>query len=63
MAFRGVAAGMRLYFKDGVPIFDYNYFEDHTAVQGMQPLPVGNATLTVDFAYEGGGVGKGAKMR
>ena len=63
MAFGGVAAGMALYLKDGVPIFDYNYFEKHTVVKGTQPLPAGDATLTVDFAYDGGGVGKGAKIR
>ncbi len=62
MAFGGVAAGMTLYLKDGVPIFDYNYFKDHTVVKGTQPLPAGDATLTLDFSYDGSGVGKGAKI-
>ncbi len=56
-------AGMALYLKDGVPVFDYNYFEDHTVVQGKQPLPAGNATLTVDFTYGGSGVGMGGQSQ
>jgi arylsulfatase len=61
-AFGGVAAGLVLYVKDGVPVFDYNYFEEHTIVKGDRPLAAGAATVAVDFAYAGGGVGKGAKI-
>ncbi|MGC1481965.1 MAG: sulfatase-like hydrolase/transferase [Chthoniobacterales bacterium] len=32
MGFGGVAAGIVLYVKDGIPVFDYNYFEDHTVL-------------------------------
>ena len=63
MAFGGVAAGLSLYLKDGVPIFDYNYFEKHTVLKGQAPLPVGAATVALDFDYAGGGVGKGATLR
>jgi hypothetical protein len=63
MAFGGIAAGLVLYLKDGIPIFDYNYFEDHTVVKGDQPLPAGEATLEVDFDYQGGKeAGKGATI-
>jgi arylsulfatase A-like enzyme len=62
VAFGGVAAGLVLYVKDGVPVFDYNYFEEHTIVKGDKPLSAGAAAVTVDFAYAGGGVGKGAKI-
>jgi arylsulfatase len=63
MAFGGVAAGLSLYLKDGVPIFDYNYFEKHTVLKGQAPLPVGASTVALDFDYAGGGVGKGAMLR
>lgn len=64
MGFGGVAAGVVLYVKDGVPVFDYNYFEDHTVLKGAKALPSGDATVTVDFAYQGkaGEPGKGAKL-
>lgn len=62
MAFGGVAAGIVLYVKEGIPIFDYNYFEKHTIVKGEKPLPKGDATVEVDFAYAGSGVGKGANL-
>lgn len=64
MGFGGVAAGIVLYLDDGVPVFDYNYFEEHTVVKGDAPLPEGAATLEVDFDYQGGPdqAGKGAKI-
>ncbi len=62
MAFGGVAAGVTLYLQEGVPIFDYNYFEKHTVVKGGKPLPEGEAMVEVDFAYAGGGLGKGADI-
>jgi arylsulfatase len=62
MGFGGVAAGIVLYLEDGVPIFDYNYFEKHTVLKGKKALPAGEATVTVEFDYAGGGPGKGAKI-
>lgn len=62
MAFGGVAAGMVLYVKDGVPVFDYNYFEEHTVVRSSKSLPEGEATIQLDFHYAGGGVGKAADI-
>lgn len=53
MGFGGVAAGMVLYLDAGVPVFDYNYFEEHTVVRGAGPLPEGGSTVSVDFAYRG----------
>ena len=37
----------------GVPVFDYNYFEKHTVVKGKEPIPAGEATVEVDFDYQG----------
>lgn len=62
MAFGGVAAGIVLYMKDGVPVFDYNYFEKHTVIKSSKQLPAGEATVDVVFDYAGGGLGKGAKL-
>lgn len=62
MGFGGLAAGIVLYLDNGVPVFDYNYFEDHTVVKGNKPLPAGKANVVVDFDYAGGGAGKGAKI-
>ncbi|MFN3150519.1 arylsulfatase [Bremerella sp.] len=53
MAFGGVAAGMVVYVDQGIPVFDYNYFEDHTILKGSRPLPSGEATVEVDFNYQG----------
>lgn len=53
VGFGGLAAGLSLYFEGGVPVFDYNYFDDHTTLKGPAALS-GEATVEVDFAYEGG---------
>lgn len=53
MGFGGVAAGITLYVDHGVPIFDYNYFDNHTVLKGDKPLAAGDATIEVDFDYEG----------
>jgi arylsulfatase len=64
LGFGGVAAGITCYLDKGVPVFDYNYFEKHTVLKGDKPLPEGEATVTVDFAYKGakGEFGKGADI-
>jgi arylsulfatase len=54
MAFGGVSAGMVFYVKDGKPVFDYNWFEDHYVVQSNEVLPEGDAVVRLDFNYEGG---------
>ncbi|MCA9234342.1 MAG: hypothetical protein KDA44_02670 [Planctomycetales bacterium] len=62
VGFGGVAAGLALYLDEGTPVFDYNYFDDHTVVKGKGRLPAGAATIVVDFDYAGGGAGKAAKI-
>jgi arylsulfatase len=64
VGFGGVAAGIVLYLHEGVPVFDYNLFEDHTVLRGKQPLPAGEAIITVDFDYLGeeGVLGAGADI-
>ncbi|MBT8469352.1 MAG: sulfatase-like hydrolase/transferase [Myxococcales bacterium] len=64
VGFGGVAAGITLYLKDGVPVFDYNYFEKHTVLKGDAALAKGEAVVELDFDYKGapGELGKGADL-
>jgi arylsulfatase len=56
----GRFGGWSLYVKDGVPAYDYNLFGmKHFTVASTKPLPPGKATIKIDFAYDGGGLGKG----
>jgi arylsulfatase A-like enzyme len=56
----GRFGGWSLYVKDGKPAFTYNFVghKEYT-VSGSDKLPAGKSTLVLDFAYEGGGRGKG----
>jgi arylsulfatase A-like enzyme len=56
----GRFGGWSLYVKDGRPAYAYNWvgLERYT-VAAAQPAPAGKATITLDFAYDGGGRGKG----
>ena len=59
----GRFGGYSLYVKDGTPIFAYNYLGlTTTKVTGNAKLPKGAVTLMVDFAYAGGGPGKGGTV-
>jgi arylsulfatase len=56
----GRFGGWSLYVKDGVPAYDYNFLGlQRTSIAGKSKLPPGKAVLRFDFAYDGGGPGKG----
>ena len=56
----GRFGGWSLYVKDGVPAYDYNFLGlQHTSIVSGKPLAPGKATVRFDFAYDGGGPGKG----
>ena len=56
----GRFGGWSLYLKDGVPTYCYNYLGlENSKVSGTEPLQPGKTTLVFDFAYDGGGRGKG----
>ena len=56
----GRFGGWALYVKDGVPAYDYNFLGmKSTSIKASKPLPAGKATIRYDFAYDGGGPGKG----
>jgi arylsulfatase len=56
----GRFGGWSLYLKDGRPAYTYNYLGlERYTVASSETLPAGRSTLVFDFAYDGGGAGKG----
>jgi arylsulfatase len=59
----GRFGGWSLYMKDGKPAYTYNFLGlARYTVVSPNALPPGPATVTLDFVYDGGGVGKGGKV-
>ena len=56
----GETGGYALYVLEGKPTFVYNWLgvEEYT-ITASEPLPQGECTIVFDFAYDGGGPGKG----
>ncbi|MDO9297951.1 arylsulfatase [Bradyrhizobium sp.] len=60
LAQAGRFGGWSLYLKDGKPIYTYNFLGlQRYSVAAKQALPAGKATIRFEFAYDGGGIGKG----
>lgn len=58
----GRFGGWSFYLKDGKPTYTYNYLALQAfKVAADKPLPAGKATIRFEFAYDGGGLGKGGK--
>ncbi len=58
----GRFGGWSLYMKDGKPIYVYNWLGlERFTVAAPDAVPPGPATIVLDFAYDGGGLGKGGK--
>ena len=56
----GSFGGWSLYFKDGRPVYCYNLLGlERTKVSGGEPIGAGEHQVRVEFAYDGGGLGKG----
>ena len=56
----GRFGGWALYVKDGKPGYDYNFLGlQRFSVVSPRPLAPGKSTIELDFAYDGGGMGKG----
>jgi arylsulfatase len=63
VAHGGVEGGYGLYLRDGKPAFVYNYLAlERPTFASKTALPKGKATIVVDFAYDGGGLGKGGMV-
>lgn len=51
----GRFGGWSLYVHEGKPVYTYNYLGlQNFTVTGDDPLPVGQATIKLEFAYDGG---------
>jgi arylsulfatase len=61
----GVTGGWSLYVnQEHKPVYVYNLFEiEQPSMVGKDPLPSGKVTVRLDFAYDGGGWGKGATAK
>jgi arylsulfatase len=56
----GAFGGWSLYAKDGRPAYCYNLFGlQRFKVYGPDPIPAGTHQVRMEFAYDGGGLGKG----
>ena len=56
----GRFGGWALYVQDGVPAYHYNFLNlQRFTIAADRPLPTGKATIRFEFAYDGGGLGKG----
>jgi arylsulfatase A-like enzyme len=59
----GHAGGWAFYLKDSRPSFCYNLFGlQQTIVRADQPVPAGEHQVRMEFAYDGGGLGKGGQV-
>ncbi len=60
LAQAGRFGGWSLYVKDGKPTYTYNWLGlKRYTVAAREALAAGKATIRFEFAYDGGGVGKG----
>jgi len=58
----GRFGGWAFYVKDGVPAYDYNFLGmQRFTISSSSKLTPGKHTIKFDFAYDGGGPGKGGK--
>jgi arylsulfatase A-like enzyme len=59
----GAYAGWSLYVKDGKPKYCHNLFGlQHFHVAGDAEIPAGTHQVRMEFAYDGGGLGKGGTV-
>ena len=60
----GKFGGWSLYLKDGKPVYDYNFLGlAQYKIESDKPVPPGKASIRYEFAYDGGGLGKGGLGR
>ena len=59
----GRFGGWSLYLKDGKPTYTYNWLGlRRYTLAAKQALPAGKGTIRFEFAYDGGGIGKGGAV-
>ena len=63
LSFGGSDGGYGLYVREGKPVFVGNFLNRSlTRATSTAPLPAGPVTLRAEFAYDGGGLGKGGRL-
>jgi arylsulfatase A-like enzyme len=63
LAVGGLVGGFSLYAKDGRPKYCYNFFGlRYFFVEGERAIPPGTHQVRMEFAYDGGGLGKGGTV-
>jgi hypothetical protein len=56
----GRFGGWSLYLRGGKPVYAYNFLGlQQVTIAAAQAVPAGKATVRFEFAYDGGGLGKG----
>jgi arylsulfatase len=59
----GRFGGWALHLKGGKLVYSYNFLGlERTTVASRTPVPPGPATVRMEFAYDGGGIGKGGNV-
>jgi arylsulfatase len=59
----GAFGGWSLYAKDGHPKYCYNLLGlQQFHIEGTKPIPTGTHQVRMEFAYDGGGLGKGGTV-
>jgi len=59
----GAFAGWSLYARGGKPIYCYNLLGlQRFKIAGSTPIPAGKHQVRMEFAYDGGGLGKGGTV-
>jgi arylsulfatase len=62
LAQAGRFGGWSLYLKNGKPTYTYNFLGlKRFTIAAKNPVPAGKATIRFEFAYDGGGLGKGGR--
>jgi arylsulfatase len=60
----GKFGGWSFYLKDGKPVYEYNFLGlAQYKIAGDKAVAPGKATISYEFAYDGGGIGKGGVGR
>jgi arylsulfatase len=59
----GAFGGWSLYLREGKPVYCYNQFGlQRFKIGAEQPIPPGEHQVRMEFAYDGGGLGKGGDV-
>jgi arylsulfatase A-like enzyme len=59
----GAFGGWSLYAKEGRPVYCYNLAAlAQVKIEGTEAIPSGDHQVRMEFAYDGGGLGKGGKV-